>query len=218
MSPTSTSARAAEMPQRRRFGRPSLLAVVWLTVVWALLWGGFTPFRLLSGIVVALTVMVFLPLPSAGLKYTFRPIAALRLLLVFLRDLAVASWDVTVMLLTGRTPTGAVIRVKLHSHSDLFLSTTAGMISLVPGTVVVDAHRLTGTLYLHVLDANQKGGLQAAHDAALAQEERILRAFATDSMLTDSGYVPGGSMKAGRLNPHTGEVLRPATPQRGGEA
>lgn len=204
--------------EHRRWGRPNLISVFWLTVVWTALWGGFTPFRVFSGILVSLAVLVLLPLPPAGLEWTFRPVAALRLAAVFLKDLAVAGWQVTVLLLSGRTPVGGVIRVQLRSHSDLFLSTTAGMISLVPGTVVVDAHGLTGTLYLHVLDSEQPGGLQKAHTEALAQEGRILRAFGTAAMLTDAGFVPSGSMRAGRLDPRTGEILREGKGTNAGEA
>ena len=197
---------------RHRLRRPSLFITGWLTLVWVLLWGEFSLGQLVFGVLVALLVTTLLPLPSSPMKWTVRPTALVRLVLEFARDLIVASFQVTVLAVTGRRPLSSVIRVQLHGHSDVYLATTAGLVSLVPGTVVVDAHRLTGTLYLHVLDARDAEALQRAHDSALRQEELVLRAFATRAELVDAGYVPSASMKAGRLDARTGEVLgRPSS-------
>ena len=57
----------------------------------------------------------------------------------------------------------------------------------MPGSLVVEAHRLTGMLYLHVLDVRQSGGIEAARQAVLDQEERVLRAFASDEELVAAG-------------------------------
>jgi len=60
----------------------------------------------------------------------------------------------------------------------------------VPGSIVVEAHRLTGTLYLHVLDVATAGGVEAARRSVLDQEERVLRAFASDAELEAAGLRP----------------------------
>ncbi len=62
----------------------------------------------------------------------------------------------------GHTPRSAIIRVQLRSHSDLYLTQTAELVSLVPGTIVVEARRATSTLYLHVLDAVSDDDLASA--------------------------------------------------------
>lgn len=202
-------AERAAQPERprRKWGQPRPLSIVWLTLVWMMLWGSFDLLGVVGGVIVALVATVLLPMPPLDLQMRVRPWAVVVLAAVFVKDLVLASWDITVMLLRGRIPTGAVIRVRLRSHSDFFLVTTAGMVSLVPGTVVVDAHRLTGTLYLHVLDVQGEDDLQLAHDNALAQEERLLRAFGTDSILVDAGYRPGARASAGRVDARTGEIL-----------
>jgi multicomponent Na+:H+ antiporter subunit E len=69
---------------------------------------------------------------------------------------------------------------------------TAELCSLVPGSLVVEAHRLTGMLYLHVLDVEQSGGVERARQTVLDQEERVLRAFASDSELREAGLAPVG--------------------------
>ncbi|MFC6448525.1 Na+/H+ antiporter subunit E [Cellulomonas gelida] len=65
----------------------------------------------------------------------------------------------------------------------------AELCSLVPGSLVVEAHRLTGRLYLHVLDVEAAGGIEAARQAVLDQEERVLRAFGSDAELRAAGLL-----------------------------
>ena len=48
--------------------------------------------------------------------------------------------------------------MQLRSQSDLFLTVTAQLCSLVPGSIVVEAHRLSGLLYIHVFDVSDAGG------------------------------------------------------------
>jgi multicomponent Na+:H+ antiporter subunit E len=106
----------------------------------------------------------------------------------FAADVVRASFEVSLIALRpGYVPHGAVIGVQLRSHSDLYLTLTAELSSLVPGSLVVEAHRLTGMLYLHVLDVRQSGGIEAARQAVLDQEERVLRAFASDEELAAAG-------------------------------
>ena len=108
----------------------------------------------------------------------------------FVVDVIRASAEVSAIALRPRyTPRGAVIGVQLRSHSDLYLTLTAELCSLVPGSLVVEAHRLTGMLYLHVLDVRASGGIEAARQSVLDQEERVLRAFASDEELLAAGVV-----------------------------
>lgn len=207
LGPAEPEFPSSSEPRRRRWGRPGPFSVLWLTVVWMMLWGSFDLLGIVGGLLIALVATVLFPLPRLRPQVRLRPWGIVLLVAMFVRDLVWASLQVSWMLVRGRVPRGAVIRVRLRSHSDAFLVSTAGMVSLVPGTVVVDAHRLTGTLYLHVLDVRDESDLQRAHREALAQEERLLRAFATDAMLVDAGYLPGSTRSAGRVDARTGEIL-----------
>ena len=51
----------------------------------------------------------------------------------------------------GSVPRSSIVRVQLRSRSDLYLTQTAELVSLVPGTIVLEVHRATSTLYLHCL-------------------------------------------------------------------
>ena len=99
-----------------------------------------------------MVVVRALPMPTIDFHGRVRPLGLLRLVVHFVRDLVVASLQVAWLALNGRRPRSAVIRVRLRSHSDLYLTLTAQLCSLVPGSVVVEAHRHDGVLYVHLLD------------------------------------------------------------------
>ena len=166
----------------RRARRLPWGTVVWLTVVWVFLWGDLSVANVLAGVVLALLVTLGLHMASVDFHGRVHPWGVVRLFARFAWDLVRASFEVAfIALRPGYTPRGAVIGVQLRSHSDLYLTMTAELCSLVPGSLVVEAHRLTGRLYLHVLDVEAAGGIEAARQAVLDQEERVLRAFGSDA-------------------------------------
>jgi len=178
---------------RRRTVAVQWPTMVWLTVVWILLWGDLHLGNVLAGLAVALGVTLLLPLPAIASGGRLRPIGLARLAAHFARDLVVASVQVGVQAFRPGPPVSAVIGVQLRSSSELYLTLTAELCSLVPGSIVVEAHRLTRTLYLHVLDVDTAGGVEAARQSVLDQEERLLRAIASDAQLAAAGLGPARS-------------------------
>ncbi len=167
--------------------RPSLLMLVVLMMLWVAMWGDLTPGNLVAGFGIAMLVTLLAPLPrGAKRRLVVRPLPTLKLVAHFLRDIVVSALEISALVLRNQQPRSAVIRVRLRSHSDMFLTATAGLTSLVPGSIVVDANRMAGTLYIHVFDVNMAGGLDRAHQIVLEQEERLLRAFATVDELSDA--------------------------------
>ena len=56
----------------------------------------------------------------------------------------------------------AVVAVPLRSHSDLLVTATGHVISLIPGSLVVEVDRSTSTLYIHGVNVrNARGRGQA---------------------------------------------------------
>jgi len=174
-------------PRRHRW-RTQWATVVWLTVVWVFLWGDLSVGNVLSGVLIALAVTTGLRMAPIDFHGRLRPLGVVRLFARFGVDLVRASFEVSLIALRPRyVPHGAVIGVQLRSHSDLYLTMVAELTSLVPGSLVVEAHRLTGMLYLHVLDVEQSGGIEKARQSVLDQEERVMRAFASDEELVAAG-------------------------------
>ncbi|MGW6128599.1 Na+/H+ antiporter subunit E [Cellulomonas sp. NPDC055163] len=171
---------------------------LWLTAVWVLLWGDLSVANLLVGLLLGYLVTHGLRMTPIDFHGRLRPLGLAHLVTRFLLDLARASFEVSLIALRPRyTPRGAVIGVQLRSHSDLYLTMTAELCSLVPGSLVVEAHRVTGVLYLHVLDVEQSGGIEAARQVVLDQEERVLRALASDAELAEAGLAPRGGLRGG---------------------
>jgi len=187
-------------PRRRRVAVqwPTL---VWLTIVWVLLWGEVSVGNVLAGLIIGLLVSLAMPLPPVDAGGRLHPVACAHLIGRFAVDVMVASFQVGVLAFRPRPPMSAVIGVRLRSSSDLYLTLTAELCSLVPGSIVVEAHRLTGTLYLHVLDVNDAEEIERARQRVLDQEERVLRAFASDAQLAAAGLGSPGSAA-----PSTSEV------------
>ena len=191
-------AKTAAEPEIRGVRRlPSAWMTVWLTLVWVLLWGEFTWGNVVNGVLIALFVSYVMPLPRVASRTTVRPLAVAHLVLCFLWDTLMGAISVAIVVFRKDPPEAAIIRVQLRSASDTVLATTAGMVTLVPGSVVVEAHRLTGAIYLHVFDvhgSDPEGEIEAMRRTVLTPEERIMRAVSVTEDLIEAGYQPGWRM------------------------
>jgi multicomponent Na+:H+ antiporter subunit E len=164
----------------RRLGPRQLLQwpmILWLTLVWAALWGSVAPLILVSGVLVGVVVSLVFPLPPLRAAPRIHPWGVLVLVGRFVVDLVVASAQVVWVTLRPGTVRSAVIEVDLTTDSDLVMTFTAQLVSLVPGSVIVEARRSTHTLFLHVLDVTDETQVDDARKRVLAQEQRVLRAF-----------------------------------------
>jgi multicomponent Na+:H+ antiporter subunit E len=181
---TGRTRRRAGTPPRTGRRRDQLIALGWLVLVWNLLWGNFSPANLLAGLVVGGAVLVFFPLPPVSFGGRLRPRALLRLAGGFVVELVSASIHVAAIAVRpGFRPRGAIIGVRLRVRTDLNLALTAELLSLVPGTLIVEVDRDAGVLYVHVLDVRSPADLTGSRDRILAVEERIVRAVGSAAEL-----------------------------------
>lgn len=162
-------------PSRYRAVQPWPIA--WLTLLWCTLWGSFAPQIMVGGVLVALLVCIVFPLPPLAADVRVRPLRLVVLVAVFLGEVIRASVQVTGVVLRRRGVRNAVVGVDLVSSSDFVLTGVAAMLSLVPGSVVVEVRRSTHTLFLHVLDVQDEAGAEAFRAQALEVEQRFLKAF-----------------------------------------
>lgn len=180
----------------RRWPRRSQLAYgVALAVTWVLLWGDLSVANVLAGLVIAGVLVVALPMPTIPFNGAIRPLGVLRLVAHFLYDVVVASFQVTLQVFRfGRQPHNVIVALNMRSDSDLYLTITAEMISLVPGTLSIDLRRPESTLLVHVFGV--KDDLDERIASIRAQEDRVLAAFASDAELARS--YPFGQGAGGR--------------------
>ena len=164
---------------RTRFAfRPA--AVLTMALVWMLLWGSFSPVSLVGGVILGWLITVVFPLPPVHLSGRPHLIGCLALGWHLVRDLVVSSWKV-MRLTWGREVNlrSGIVRTELFSDNDLYQVQVAELISLVPGTVVVEIVRSPRRLYLHVLDLAGEDAVEKVRLLALETERRVLRAFGT---------------------------------------
>ncbi|TDB75259.1 Na+/H+ antiporter subunit E [Micromonospora sp. KC723] len=171
-------------PSRPGRWRDQAIALGWLIAAWNLLWGEVTWGNLVGGTLVGVAVLVFFPLPPVTFAGRLRPRGLLVLVAAFVVELASASVNVAwIAVRPGYRPRGAIIGVRLRVRSDLNLALTAELLSLVPGTLIIDVDRDEGVLYVHVLDVRRAHDLDDSRDRVLAVEERIVRAIGSDAEL-----------------------------------
>lgn len=173
------------MSERRRSRfRPTWSSLLLLTVLWVLLVGEVSLLSVGGGLLIGWLVQVIFPL--APLRYDGRVHALwlLWLLAVFLYDLATASIRLAgYAFRRDPTPKPGIVAVRLASESDLYQVATATLLSIVPGTIVVDLRSRGRTLYLHVFDLGDEGNVADEVRSALGSERRVLRAFASKAQI-----------------------------------
>lgn len=165
----------------RKTARASLIQqlplLVGLVLLWMLLWGAFTWLNLVTGIVIALVVTRVFYLPPVELSNRFNLFWAVLLFFRFLGELVIASFQVAFQALLPRPlPRAALVAVPLRSNSDFIMTLTAIMMSLIPGSLVVEADRERSTLYMHAL-VRDTAGVEKIRAQVLATEWRIVRAL-----------------------------------------
>jgi len=159
--------------------------LVWTALVWVLLWGDLSVANVLAGLVLGLLVVVVFPQPPLRFPGAVRPGAVLRLLASFVADLVRASVQVAALVLSRRTPTSSVLEVHLRTASLAHLTATAELVSLVPGSVVVEVRPGTQSLFVHVLDTPDRRAAERERRRVLVVEGRVVRAFGTTEEVSD---------------------------------
>jgi multicomponent Na+:H+ antiporter subunit E len=188
--------RGAQIPGRGGW-RPYLLTMTGLVLIWMALWGSYSLIVILLGIAVGALILLLFPLPTMEFRFGLHPWRMVVLLATFLWDVVVASVQVGWLAVRPRLPSPEVTTVQLASDSDLLEALTALAVSLVPGSLIVDADSHDRTLTIHVLDAERRPMADFA-DQVRAQERRIRLALGDDD-------VP---VEPSRSRPKTGQPKR----------
>lgn len=150
---------------------------VWLFLVWVILFASLDPLTLLSGIVIACLIQMLFPLPKTNVRWRIRPLKLLTLLAVFTVDLVKSTWQVSVLVLTGRRVNNEIVQVPMKSSDSVHMTIMSALTSLVPGSLVVRVDRKAGVLDLHVFDIKSSGGRKAVIERTQKLEARLLDAI-----------------------------------------
>ena len=154
-----------------------LLFALLLAIAWAAVSGSASPHNLLLGFVLgAMALAVVRGSFPRRSDIRVRPVAALSLALLFLKELALSAWTVAVTVLSPRMDIKpGIFAFPLTVDRDFEITLLANLITLTPGTLSVDVGDDGRTLYVHALDCSNP---QAARKAiAEGFESKIMEAF-----------------------------------------
>jgi len=176
-----------ERPSNHEIGRSllrQLPLLVGLVVLWMFLWNQVTVLAAVTGVVVALLVTRVFPLPPVELSGRFDPWRAVVFLVVFVRDLVTASVQVSWQAVRPRgVRHNAIVAVQLHTRSDFIMTMVSEAVSLVPGSLIVEADRERSILYLHALSIDDDQQVESVRRNVLGVEERLVRVLgSTDDL------------------------------------
>ena len=172
----STIARLLRRPWPSSTTRPALGRVAWLTLVWVLLWGTFSPANLLGGLAVALVVLWLFPLPHVVGHHRLRPGGLLRAAAAVAADLVGSSLRVAVASLRPGPPVrSSIVEVRIEG-SELLLAVAVEALSLVPGSVVIESSPEDGLLHAHVLGADDDAAVEDFRREVTRLERRLAAA------------------------------------------
>lgn len=169
-------------PKGRFRFRP--LSVLGITATWAVLWGDIGPVVICSGILLAWLIDIVFPLPPIFWQGKFNPVRFLLLIVHELWDLVISSVRMIALAFAPKIRLNSgIIRVDLHSDDDLYQVAVATLVSLVPGTVVVEVVRRPRRLYLHVVDMDPHDPVGQINALVMGIERRVLLAFGTKAQV-----------------------------------
>jgi multicomponent Na+:H+ antiporter subunit E len=149
-----------------------------LVVLWALLWGSWTPLTLLCGLVVALLTTQLLPLPPVPLSARLSPVGIVRFLVVWIGLVVTASFRVAWIAVRPRpVRRSSIVLVQLRATGEMTFTLATLAIALVPGSYVVDVDLRRRRLLLHVLDTERRDQVERERAEANRLEAMVIRAI-----------------------------------------
>ena len=154
---------------------PLLLLLVFF---WGALWQDFSPGNLIFGAIIALVIVNLFPLPPVVLSGRLNLWYCVKLFGWFLGQVVAASVHVAwLAVVRGKKTRSSVIAVPLRTDSDLIVMTVGHVLTLIPGSFVLDVDRSSSTLYLHYIDVDSAQEVAKARENIRDIERRLIMAI-----------------------------------------
>lgn len=179
MSPDGAPTVQAE-PARSRRGGWQPRTIIALALVWVLLWDRITLGNAVNGLLVGAVITRVFPLPPIEFHGRLHPWGLTVLLTLFLRDLVSAAIQISVATLSPKPSRGgSIVEVQLRNRSELYMTIISALVSLVPGSIVVEARRSANIIYVHGFHVTTPEGMEMLRQDVLGIETRLMRAIGT---------------------------------------
>lgn len=129
-----------------------LLVLAWSVVVWSGLWFEFSWANTAAGLLVGSVTLALVPPARTSTTTTVRPLALVKFaaysLWSLIRASAIVAWEVVTP--QNRIHQG-IVATPLRTTSPGVITLIANVISLTPGTLTLEVHEETSTLFVHIL-------------------------------------------------------------------
>ncbi|MBX5162919.1 MULTISPECIES: Na+/H+ antiporter subunit E [unclassified Rhizobium] len=148
-----------------------LLAIAWVAVT-----GSGSLHNLVFGFLLGALALAVIREPFGGTGYLRRARLVLSLAALFLKELSLSAWKVTLTILSPDMKLKpGIFAFPLTVTSDFEITLLANLITLTPGTLSVDVSTDRRTLYVHALDCSDPETTR--RDIANGFERKIMEAF-----------------------------------------
>ncbi|OWV76195.1 cation:proton antiporter [Rhizobium sp. R634] len=148
-----------------------LLAIAWVAVT-----GSASLLNLVFGFLLGTLALIIIREPFGSTGYLRRARRVLSLAALFLKELSLSAWKVTVTVLSPDMKLKpGIFAFPLTVTTDFEITLLANLITLTPGTLSVDVSPDRRTLYVHALDCSDPEATK--RDIANGFERKIMEAF-----------------------------------------
>ena len=130
-----------------------LLYLVVLILVWVFLWDSVSVLTILSGLVVAFTVVRAFYLPPIQLSGRLNLLYGTVFVFWFMLNVLLSSIQVAWLTVRPRpVSAGSVVAVDLATRSDLLITLVTMVNGLIPGSLVIEIDRARAVVFVHGLN------------------------------------------------------------------
>lgn len=130
---------------QRRF-----LMNVMLTLIWVALTGSFTFINLLFGFVISFFVLWVISRDSADRRYFTIIFKIIAFFFYFLYEMLKANVQVAVQVMSRKFKMQpGIVKIELEARTDIEITLLGNLISLTPGTLVIDVSDDRKVMYVH---------------------------------------------------------------------
>lgn len=128
-----------------------------LTFVWVALTGHLDYINFIFGFALSFFVLWLLERKRKNRDYFFRVPKILSFILHFFFDMLRANWEVAKDVMTPNyKTTPGIVQYKMDAKSDFEITMLCNIISLTPGTLILDVSEDKTTVYIHVMYLTDK--------------------------------------------------------------
>jgi multicomponent Na+:H+ antiporter subunit E len=121
-----------------------------LTLIWVALTGAFTYVNMLIGFVISYFILWILSRNSEDRRYFTIVFKIIGFFFFFLWEMLKANWQVAYEVMTSNLHMKpGIVKIELEAKTDLEITLLSNLISLTPGTLVIDVSDDRKVMYVH---------------------------------------------------------------------